>query len=127
MSKERNSEKRGWILGWFGGFLWVLILAIVRLARGDFLPALVGSALVMAAAAVILASSPWRHPTRHYWRLMLPIYLLLFLSVAWLVWSAGGASELGLNTWSLFLLLPLLLPLYLAGKRRWIDGDRKDT
>jgi hypothetical protein len=126
MNSERKGEKRGWILGWFGGFIWVLILSAVSLVKGDLLSALLGGALVLTAAIVILVFSPWRYPTQPYWRLMLPLYLLFFLSVVWLVWNAGGTAELGLSAWSLFLLLPLLLPLYLVGGRRWVDGEQKD-
>ncbi len=127
MRSERKSEKTGWTLGWLGGFLWVLILAILSLANGDLLSALVGGLLVVTATAVILTFSPWRYPKQPYWRLMLPIYLLFFVSVAWYVWSAGGVTELGIGVWSVFLLLPLSLPLYLAGRRRWIDREHKDT
>jgi len=127
MSRERASEKSGWILGWSGGFVWVVILAIVSLMKGDPLSAALGGLLVVAAAVAIVLCSPWRHPTQPYWKLMIPIYLLFFLSFVWLIWSARGPAHLGLNAWSLFLLLPLLLPFYLVGRRRWSDGDHKST
>jgi len=123
MSRDRKGERRGWTLGWAGSFLWVLILAAVNLARGATLPSLLGLALVAAAGVFIHVFSPWRHPASRYWKLMAPIYALFFLSIAWASWSAGGPAKLGLSVWSLFLLLPLLLPFYLAGTRRWIDGD----
>ena len=127
IGEDRKGEKSGWIFGWFGGFLWVFILVLVSLARGELLSALVGIALVVTAAVAILRYSPWRYPTQRYWRLMLPLYVLFFLSLAWAIWIAGGAAELGLSAWTLFLILPLLLPLYLAGKRRWIEGEHKET
>jgi hypothetical protein len=126
MNNERKSEKRGWILGWSGGFVWVVLLAAASLAKGDMVQALMGSALVGAAIIAILVFAPWRHPRHPYWLLMSPIYLLFFLSVGWLVWLSGGIAQLGLSGWSYFLLLPLLLPFYLVGKRRWIDGEHKD-
>ncbi len=128
MSEEaRKGEKSGWILGWSGGFLWIFSQVIVHLAKGNLLSALVGIALLVTAATFILRFTPWRYPTQLYWRLMLPLYVLLFLSIAWAIWISGGAAELGFNIWSIFLILPLLLPLYLAGSRRWIDGEHKQT
>jgi hypothetical protein len=123
MSTDRQGERLGWTLGWAGSFLWVVILAAVNLARGAILITLVGVALVAAAAILVHVLSPWRHPTTRYWRLMAPVYVLFFASFAWASWSAGGIAELGLSVWSLFLLLPLLMPFYLAGNRRWIDGE----
>ncbi len=123
MQSERKGERQGWLFGWLGGFLWVVILAYWRLAQGDIPNALVGSALTAAAVTAVLVLAPWRHPARPYWMLMTPIYLIFFLSVAWTVWLSGGLAELGLSVWSLFLIFPLLLPLYIAGRRRWMDGD----
>jgi hypothetical protein len=123
MSSGRKGERLGWVLGWAGAFLWVFILATVNLASGPSLPSLLGFALVAAAVACILVLSPWRNPSQRYWKLMLPLYALFLLSVAWASWTAGGPAELGLSVWSLFLLLPLLLPIHLAGNRRWIDGE----
>jgi hypothetical protein len=127
VNTDRKSEKRGWLLGWFGSFLWILILAIVALAKGSILPSLAGCGLVAGAVTAILLFAPWRHPTQRYWKLMLPIYALFFISVGWAIWIAGGVAELGLSLWSIFLLLPLLLPFYLAGNRRWIDGEHSTT
>ena len=127
MANERKGEKSGWTLGWSGGFIWVLLLAVVRMAQGDLLQALAGGILVIMAVIAIRTLAPWRHPMQPYWTLMSPLYLNLFLSLAWLLWLSGGMAQLGLSPWSLFLLLPLLLPLYLNGKRRWVDGDHTDT
>jgi len=127
MANERKGEKSGWTLGWSGGFIWVLLLAVVRLAQGDLLHALAGGILVIMAVIAIRTLAPWRHPAQPYRTLMSPLYLILFLALAWLLWLSGGMAQLGLSPWSLFLLLPLLLPLYLNGKRRWVDGDHTDT
>ena len=127
MTTNRNGEKTGWILGWLGGFFWVLALAIIELAKGEIVRFLMGVILQAAAVAAIWAFSPWRHPNQPYWRLMAPLYLLLLLSLAWGMWVAGGLAQLGLSPWSIFLALPILLPVFLAGGRSWSGGDRKDT
>lgn len=70
-----------------------------------------------------LGVDPRRHPEASYRRLMAPIYVLFFGAVAWGVWSLGDARQMGINTWwSLLLLVPLTLPLWIVGDRGWQDG-----
>lgn len=119
----RSGERNGWLFGWSGGFLWVLILAIVDVVRGKPLEAATGILIVCAAGAAIVWLAPWRHPETSYRRLMIPIYLLFAIAIVWGAWTAGGFRQLGFNSWfSLFLLLPLTLPLWTTGSRRWKDG-----
>jgi len=124
MRTDRKSEKNGWLYSWYGAFAWVLIMAVLWLAQGAALQALVGGALFALAAAAIALLAPWHHPTQPYWKLMTPLYVVFLLSAAWLAWVYGGPARLGLSPWSLFLLLPVLLPIFLGGRRRWVDGEQ---
>ena len=45
---SRRGEKLGWTLGWCGGFVWVVILAIVAWVQGKTLHAAAGLAIVIA-------------------------------------------------------------------------------
>jgi len=120
---ERRQEKIGWIGGWSGGFVWVVILSIVLLIRGQSSGAMLGFAIAGVAAVTILLAAPWRHPRVPYRLLMAPIYVLFFVAVGWGVWCWGGPRNLGFaNWWSLLMLLPALAPVWLAGNRRWQDG-----
>jgi hypothetical protein len=120
----RRGEKLGWIGGWLGGFVWVLILAVVFLVQGRWLEAAVGLLLVAVACLTVVLSSPWRHPKTRYRVLMIPVYALFFLSVAWGVWATEDPRRMGFNSWwALLLVLPVLSPLWTAGSRRWEDGD----
>ena len=119
----RAGEKGGWSVGWAGGFLWVGILAVVFLVQGNTLAGVGGLVLVAVAAATIGVFAPWRRPETPYWKLMLPLYALLGLSVAWAVTAFGaGTEEAGLTGWSLLAFLPLLIPFASVGGRRWRDG-----
>lgn len=119
---SRTGEKLGWSVGWAGGFLWVGILAAVFLVQGKAAAGLAGLGLAALAAFASLSFAPWRRPTTPYWKLMLPLYALLALSVAWAV-AAFGPREADLTWWSLLWLLPLLVPFGSVGRRRWEDGD----
>jgi hypothetical protein len=120
---HRSGEKFGWIGGWLGGFIWVVILSVIFLVLGKTTQCVIGLALFCAAVVCIVASAPWRHPDTRYWKLMIPVYVVFFGSIAWMVWSYRGLDSLGLNWWNAFLLLPLLMPFWTAGRRRWSDSD----
>ncbi|MFZ5765082.1 MAG: hypothetical protein ACOY4H_05725 [Thermodesulfobacteriota bacterium] len=119
----RRGEKIGWTVGWLGGFLWVLVLAVVFLVQGKSGPGLAGLALTAAAVAGIVFFAPWRFPATPYWRLMLFPLVMFFLSVVWAIWAYGGLEAGGLRWWNLGWLLPPLLPVAGLGRRRWLDGS----
>jgi hypothetical protein len=121
---ERRQERIGWLGGWLGGFIWVAILAAVFLVQGRQVQAAIGLLITIVACGAIVLAAPWRHPATPYRTLMLPIYALFLVAVAWAVWTLGDARALGINSWwGLLLLLPALLPLWTVGNRRWGDGD----
>lgn len=122
-TSRRTGEKVGWTGGWTGGFLWLLILSVVRLVQGRITSGIVGLGLFALAVGAILLLAPWRHPSTRQWKLMLPVYLVFFASIAWAVWASGGLEQVGLNRWSFFWVLPCLIPLWTAGDRRWEDRN----
>ena len=120
----RRQEKLGWTGGWLGGFLWVVILAVVFFVQGRWIQGAIGLLIAGIACVIIPWVAPWRYPNTRYRALMIPIYLLFFVAVAWGVWSLGDPRQMGLNSWwALLLLLPVLTPLWTAGNRRWEDSD----
>ena len=122
---HRRQEKIGWIGGWLGGFCWVVPLAVILLARGDVVRGTLGLAISVVACAAIWLFAPWRNPQSTFRRLLIPVYLLALCSFAWGIWAFGGPRQIGLNGWwSLMTVLPLSLPLWIGGSRRWQDGDR---
>jgi len=103
---KRLGEKAGWIGGWTGAFLWSSSCPSFGWVQGKTPEGLSGLALICLAALLIFATLPWRHPRTSFWKLMLPAYAVLGLSVAWAVWSFGAADS-ELNWWSLFWAVPL--------------------
>lgn len=123
MKRNRTGEKAGWIGGWAGGFIWILILAGLFFYRQEFRQGAMGIALTAVAVAAVLYYAPWRHPSTPYWKLMLAPYGLFFIAVAWAAWSFGGIEALGLNWWNLLWLLPALSPFGFLSNRRWVESD----
>ena len=120
---NRNGEKWGWIGGWCGGFIWVVILSVIMLVQGQALQGIIGLVLAGIAVVLIIMTAPWKHPHTPYWKLMLPVYVMFLTSLVWAAWSYNGVTELGLSGWSGFLILPILIPFWTTGRRRWGDAN----
>lgn len=123
MKNNRKGEKWGWIGGWIGSFLWMPILGIVFVFKMgvDWNLVLVWFCS-LTAFVLIFTLAPWRFPNTSMWRLMLPMYLLLIGGAAFLIRSYGNLS---LKEWIPMIpgMLPVLLPFWLIGKRKWRDGE----
>ena len=115
----RTGEKIGWLGGWSGGFLWVLVMAIVRLAQGATLDGLIGISVSAAAFATIYFVAPWKMPHTPMWKLLIPLYVFLALSILWAVWTWGGFTHPDLHWWMFLWIIPSLSPLWVIGNRRW--------
>jgi hypothetical protein len=120
---SRLGEMLGWTLGWIGGFLWVAALALVLLLHGRVGEGAIGLSISIAAVVAIVTLAPWRHPTTPAWKLMLPLYLVEGIAVAWAVGCWHGSSGLEPSWWWLASAVPLLMPLATAGGRRWTDNE----
>jgi len=122
---DRKGEKLGWTGGWLGGFIWVAILSIVFIVQGKTMEGVCGLAIVVAAVAVVLYFAPWKNPSTPAWKLMVWPYLMFIASIVWAVHAFGGLRAIGLSWWNAFALLPMLLPLWTGGGRKWTDGESK--
>jgi len=107
-----------------GGFVWVLLLSALVIAKGWVGKGIPGVVIFVSALASVIAFSPWRNPRTPYWRLMLAPYGNFLLAIVWAVWAVGGYGELGMSAWSLAWLLPTLIPFATVGNKRWEDGAR---
>jgi hypothetical protein len=126
---KRWGERLGWLGGWFGTFFWVLIFALFFLWRGQWLAGSLGLVLTFSAAVLAWVLAPWQFPHQPYWRLLVPLYLVLGVCVWWAIWGYGGWANSGLRWWNLFMALPFVTPLIVLGARRWDQppGTRIDT
>ena len=124
MLPTRRGEQLGWLGGFAGGFLWIPVLAVVFLVRGELLAGLTGFALGALGYGAVVLSRPWRYPDTPYWRLLLLPYLALVAAVPWAIWGFGPEEAAGLTWWQLLPMLALFSPFVTIGRRRWRDGDR---
>ncbi|MCU0661983.1 MAG: hypothetical protein MUC50_06620 [Myxococcota bacterium] len=122
---NRTGEKIGWIGGWSGAFLWVVVLSIVFLFQRKNMAGCAGLGLATVAAVVVAIFAPWRHPRTPLWKLMLPLYAIVAACVVWAVLAFGvdALREEGVSVGSFALVGPLFLPLVTAGRQRWSDRE----
>ncbi len=125
--KERKGEKIGWIGGWLGSFIWLCLLSIIWLIQGKTISGVSGISLFLAAVLSILVLAPWRHPGTKYWKLMLPIYMILIASAGLYIWLESVFSNAGVSWWSILYLTPLLIPFATIGTRCWNDGNTRQN
>jgi len=116
---NRKGEKIGWIGGWLGGFIWLALLSVAWLLHNKISEGLFGLVLLFVAVIVIFTTAPWKHPTAKYWKLMLPIYFLFFISIAICIFLYGGLERIGLTWTSFFWVIPCLIPIATIGNRTW--------
>ena len=120
---NRRGEKIGWIGGWMGGFIWLIILSVVWIIQNKISNGALGIILFTVAIILILRYAPWKNPDTKYWKLMLPIYSVFFISIALCIYLYGGLRSVGLNWMSFFWLIPCLIPFVTMGNRTWKIND----
>ena len=101
----------------------MLVLSALWIVKGKTAEGAIGVVLFLLAVTFIVLFAPWRSGLTRYWKLMVPLYAVLFMSMAWAIWTAGGYAQLGLHPLSILWLLPILLPFGTVGRRRWQDPD----
>jgi len=116
---NRKGEKIGWIGGWFGGFVWLGLLSVVWIFQNKISNGIIGIMVFIVAILAIIVAAPWKHPNTKYWKLMLPIYLLFFISIFLCIYLYGGLDSIGLKWTSFFWIVPCLIPLVTSGNRKW--------
>jgi hypothetical protein len=121
--KSRIGEKLGWIGGWLGSFLWLLIVTIEWLVQGRSGHAAIGAIVLALGIILIFVLAPWRWPQTEYWKLLSPMIAVFLAAAGSCMWLEGGLAAVGLSPWNLLWLGLLVLPFATAGRRRWSDGD----
>lgn len=119
---ERKGEKIGWIGGWIGSFVWLIPVSIVWLNFNQIAAAVILLLFFILAITLTFQLTPWRYPKTYYYKLMLPNFLLFYMSAAVCVYFFYKVETEKAN-WLLFIwLIVLFTPLttlVTLGKRKW--------
>jgi hypothetical protein len=125
MEMSEKGPKYGWILGGLGSILWLPILSIVLLVKGNLAGFLSGIIFFAVCAAYLYFLAPWRYPrTPLRWIYLGFVAILLF--AAFLMVALWHPREM--TRWREYrVLLPLvslLIPVFVFGRKTWADMHR---
>lgn len=120
---KRIGEKLGWTLGWLGAISWMPVLSVIQLLNGQLIGGINGLVLTLSGLFLIFYYTPWRFKFRPYWKLFLPLIIILALGVVNIIVNGFTKEEDGLNVWMFFWFIPLTLPIFQFGRKKWQDGE----
>ena len=117
---ENRGAKAGWTWGGIGSIIWILILAIVLLVQGNYLGMVCSVAFFLAGILYVILVAPWKHPNTPFGLIYLGLLVIILAAAAVLIitWYPGQAAEFKNLRW-LFFVLPLLIPIFIMGKKTW--------
>lgn len=115
---NRKGEKIGWIVGWTGGFLWILPFAAVCFFQERLIYGVFSVVLFLLALFSIVKFAPWKYPDTKYWKLMIPMYSILLISVVLVLYVFNIFNEPARLQYGLWI-LPCLSPFVILGNREW--------
>lgn len=115
--------KIGWIGGFAGGTLWMLVLSVIRFVQGQNMHGILWLASFLFCAEVAWLFLPWRKPDlqmrRLYFVSVTPVVL-----AAVLLLSINALAE-GTAIWTTLPgLLLIYLPVFTIGKKTWNDYQK---
>jgi len=121
---ERKGERIGWIGGWIGSFLWLCALSILWFFQFKTLFGIIGLCLFCLAVIFIFHFEPSRFPNTKYWKLLMPMYLLLIGAIFLTLYVYGGFKKMGLSVFAFLWIIPLILPFFTIGNKTWLDEEK---
>jgi hypothetical protein len=119
-STRDSGPKIGWVAGFLGGSLWLLILSIVHLVQQDLWGGLVGLIFYLGCLGGIFGLRPWKYPQTRLWKLYTATMAPLLLAAGFFYWREN-LLDLSLSgiLGVVSLILILFLPVILHGHKTW--------
>lgn len=112
--------KIGWIGGFLGASLWLLILAAVLLVHQDLRGGLWGLFLYGVCLVCVFGLRPWKHPQTRLWKLYTATLAPLLVAAAWFYWREYALSFSFSDLLSAAAIVSVLfLPVILHGHKTW--------
>lgn len=123
-----SGPKIGWIGGFLGGSLWLLLLSLVRLAQKDLVGGLLGLLMYLVCLGCLFALRPWKYPHTRLWKLYTATMAPLLVAAGLFCWREVPL-EISLNGLAqvVSLVFLLFLPVLLHGHKTWEGLHRKES
>jgi hypothetical protein len=119
----RRGERVGWTCGCLGSSLWMIPTSIILLWSGRIASGLCGLGFFALSVAACVYLAPWRHPRVRFWKLFLPVCVIMMLAAIFLLGVEGSPRDRRALGQLAPVLLFMMIPLTVVGRRRWDDGN----
>ncbi len=118
--KEERSRRWGWIIGFMGASLWILLGSIMLFFKPDPVGALLGLVLYFVILFLVFNWTPWKRPDTAFWKMYLVnvVFILSMLPYfAWRFdWSLVDLKNSGISP---VVLISILIPVFILGRKSW--------
>lgn len=117
-----RGARAGWLWGGFGALLWIPILAGILLSKGNMTGGILGTGLFVIGGGYLVICAPWKHERIPLRRLYAGLVLIILTAAVALsaFWDNGRYFEVK-NVYYLVYFIPLLIPVFVFGKKTWTD------
>ena len=115
-----TGPKIGWIGGFLGASLWLVILAVVHLVNGDLRGGLLGLLLYLVCLVCLFSLRPWKYRHTRLWKLYTATLAPLLVAAGWFFWREYALDFSFSSILSAAALISILfLPVILHGHKTW--------
>jgi len=118
-----KGQKAGWTLGGLGAIIWIPLLSVIFLFKGNYAGAILGAGFFILGVLYLIYFAPWKHPKTQFWKIYLGLLTIIILAAVVFLYLWYPKSEFSgtFNIFSIFWIFPLFLPIFLLGNKTWKD------
>ena len=117
-----TGPKLGWLLGGIGGLIWLPVMAVIWLAQGKMVGAIVGFIIFALGVAYLFMFRPWRYAHVQLRVIYLGLLAFLLVGAVAVIWQYYDPETFTpRNLLPGLALIVLLLPMITLGNKTWSD------
>ena len=117
-----TGPKLGWLLGGIGGLIWLPVMAVIWLAQGKMVGAIVGFIIFALGVLYLFMFRPWRYAHVQLRVIYLGLLAFLLIGAVVVIWQYYEPETFtARNLLPGLALIVLLLPMLTLGNKTWSD------
>ena len=118
--KDERGRRWGWILGFMGASLWILLASIMLFIKPDLAGASLSLGLYFIILFFIFNWTPWKRPDTAFWKMYLVNVVFILSMLPYFAWRFDlSLDDLRSSGLSLVVLIPILIPIFILGRKSW--------
>jgi len=114
--------KAGWTWGGFGALLWIPILSVMLLIKGNITGGILGLGFFVIGIFFLIVCAPWKYERLPFRRFYIGLVLIILVAALVLLafWEEGRYLDVK-KAFYLVYFIPLLIPVFIFGRKTWTD------